>query len=197
MVEAPDLRDPNDVAVSGWHDRTRNRRVFVQRQVGAGPFIVRTIEGHQSLHARFVEHDHVIETLAPSGSHKSLDEWILPRRPGSREHFLDSHRVCRGPQTVERVIAIVEQISRRPVPRKGLAQLLGRPRRRRMCGDRHVPYASPIVGQEHQDNKRRQVAVGTTKKSAATIWPMWFCRKVRQVCDGGWRRRIMYFATVA
>ena len=82
---------------------------------------------------------------------------ILPRRARGREHFLNPHRLRRGPQAVERVIAIVEQVARRLVPRKRLAQLLGRPRRRRMRGDRDVPDASPIVGEEHQDE---QEAVG-------------------------------------
>jgi hypothetical protein len=29
------------------------------------------------------------------------------------------------------------------------------------------------------------------------ISPIWFAKNVRHVCDGGCRRRIMYFATVA
>ncbi len=45
----------------------------------------------------------------------------------------------------------VDQIPRRLVPGKRFTQLLGRPRRRWMRGDRHVPDASPIVGEEHQD----------------------------------------------
>ncbi len=49
------------------------------------------------------------------------------------------------------MIAIVDQIARRLVPGKRFAQLLGRPRRRRMRGDCDVPDASPIVGEEHQD----------------------------------------------
>jgi hypothetical protein len=40
MVEAADLRDRHDVAITGPHDRTGNRRVFIQRQVSPGPFIV-------------------------------------------------------------------------------------------------------------------------------------------------------------
>jgi hypothetical protein len=93
----------------------------------------------------------MIETVATSRSNESFDEWILPGRAGRREHVLDAHCRRRGPQIVECVIAIVEQISRRLVPGKGLAKLLGRPRCRRMRGDRHVPDASPIVGEEHQD----------------------------------------------
>jgi hypothetical protein len=46
---------------------------------------------------------------------------------GCREHVLDPNRRRRGPQAVECVIAIVDQISKRLVPRKRLAQLLGRP----------------------------------------------------------------------
>ena len=48
------------------------------------------------------------------------------------------------------MVAIVEQISRRLVPRKRFAHLLRRPRRRRMRGDRHVPDAASIVGEQHQ-----------------------------------------------
>ena len=51
---------------------------------------------------------------------------------------------------LERVIAIVEQVSRRFVPRKDLAQLLGRPSGRRMRRDGDVSDASPIVGEEDQ-----------------------------------------------
>ena len=40
MMEATDVSDRHDVAIPGRRDRTRNRRVFVQRQVRAGPFVV-------------------------------------------------------------------------------------------------------------------------------------------------------------
>jgi hypothetical protein len=41
-----------------------------------------------------------------------------------------------------------------------------------MRGDRHVPCAAPIMGEEHQhEHQAESVTVGTTKKSAATIWP--------------------------
>ena len=62
-------RPPGSGAVARRRDGTRNRRVLVQRQMRAGPLVVRTIEVHQSLQARFVEYDHVIETFASSGTH--------------------------------------------------------------------------------------------------------------------------------
>ena len=45
-------------------------------------------------------------------------------------------------------------------------------------------------------NSSRNVTVGTTNRSAATIWLAWVVRKVRHVCDGGRGCRRMYFATV-
>jgi hypothetical protein len=69
----------------------------------------------------FVEHDDVIEALATSGTNKSLDERILPRRPRGREYFFDPHRLRRRSETVERMIAIVKQVTRRLVPRERLA----------------------------------------------------------------------------
>jgi hypothetical protein len=41
-----------------------------------------------------------------------------------------------------------------------------------MVGDGDVHDASALVRDEHQDEQRRHVAVGTTKKSAATTFPM-------------------------
>ena len=61
--------------------------------------------------------------------------------------------LCGGLEVVECMVAIVDQISRRFVPWKRLAQLLGRPGRRRLRGDRDVPDASPIVGEEYQDEQ--------------------------------------------
>jgi hypothetical protein len=43
---------------------------------------------------------------------------------GRREHLLDAHRRRRGRQAVERVIVIVEQISRRFIPRKNRADVI-------------------------------------------------------------------------
>src|SRR5262245_31547156 len=42
-------------------------------------------------------------------------------------------------------------------------------------------------------NRHSNVTVGTTQRSIAAIASAWLRRKVRQVCDGGPRRRIMYF----
>src|SRR5258708_36299367 len=45
-------------------------------------------------------------------------------------------------------------------------------------------------------NSTRHDAVGTVNKSIDARESQWLARKVRQVCDGGLRRRRMYLATV-
>ena len=46
-------------------------------------------------------------------------------------------------------------------------------------------------------NKTLNSTVGTVKKSTETRLPTWLSRNVRQVCDGGVRRRTRYLETVA
>jgi hypothetical protein len=70
------------------------------------------------------------------------------------------------------MITIANEISRDFVPRKRLAELLGGPRRRGMGGDRHVHDTATLV--RHDDQHEEEAiggGVGTTKKSAAVIWP--------------------------
>ena len=96
-----------------------------------------------------------------------------------------------GPQAVERVIAIVNQVSRGLVPRKRLAQLMSRPRRRGMRGDCHVPDASTIVGKEYQDEQEaigpqqeRPFSVGTTLAEMAFWRETGRCRHPRRRREG-------------
>ena len=67
-MKAADLRDRHDATIVGHGDRTRDRRVLVQRQVRARVFIVGAIEKHEPPQAGRAEHDDVIKTLATYGS---------------------------------------------------------------------------------------------------------------------------------
>ena len=121
VVKTADFRNRDDVAPAGRHDWTGNRRVLVQSQMSPGFFVIRTIQRHQLPHTRFVERDHVIEAFAPRRTNKSLDERILPWCVRRRHDLLNTHHFGGGAESVERVIAIMEQIPRRFVPRKGFA----------------------------------------------------------------------------
>jgi hypothetical protein len=118
--------------------------------------------------ATFVRDDDVIETLATNGPDQPLRIGILPGRMPSRHHFIDAdrrRRPCR-----ERGIAIADQIARGVVPRKRFTELLAvdaavRRSVTATCTMRRRSWASIT-----NSNSSRQVAVGTTKKSAAAIW---------------------------
>jgi hypothetical protein len=49
VMEAADLWDRHDVAITRRADRTRNRRVFVERQVSSRPFVISAIDLHHPL----------------------------------------------------------------------------------------------------------------------------------------------------
>jgi hypothetical protein len=70
------------------------------------------------------------------------------------------------------VVTIANEIARDLVRWERLAELLGGPRRRWMVGDGHVYDAATLMAQNDHTNRSRYVAVGTTKKSAAVIWPI-------------------------
>jgi hypothetical protein len=74
--------------------------------------------------------------------------------------------------------------------------LLGCPLRRGMAGDCVVYGSAAFMDKDYETNSNRNVAVGMTKKLAATSSPMCFVKNVRQVCDGGFRCLNMYLATV-
>jgi hypothetical protein len=54
-----------------------------------------------------------------------------------------------------------------------------------------------VCSAPEKTKRTRNLAVGTVKKSTETMSCAWFFRNVRQVCDGGFRRRGMYFETAA
>jgi hypothetical protein len=68
---------------------------------------------------------------------------------------------------------------------RALRSCWGRPCGRGMVGDDDVDDPSPVVRGMTSTNKQPVVTVGTTKKSAAMIWPTWLARNVRHGGDGG------------
>ena len=52
-----------------------------------------------------------------------------------------------------------------------------------------------VMGQDHEN--KQQAKAHRCHHQDETNCLTWFSRKVRQVCEGGFRCRTMYFATVA
>ena len=95
----------------------------------------------------------MIETLSSNGPDEPLDMGILPGLPWCRQDFAHAHRRCR--QSVEGMVAVVEEESRTRVPRERFAQLLRDPRRAWITGDGDVHDASAIVRQNDQHEQER------------------------------------------
>ena len=121
VMEAADLRDRHDGTGARRGDRTGDRRVFVQREVSAGLFVITAVEIRQPLKSRRAEHDDMIETFASRRSDEAFDECILPWGTRGRQDVLNPQCRRRVRPSVERVIAIPDNISRRLVPRERFA----------------------------------------------------------------------------
>ena len=98
-----------------------------------------------------MEHDHMVQALAPKGTNHSLYIRSLPRRSRCGQNFVDAH-VCDLPLEFlpEDGAAIAQQVARDLLKRKRLPQLLPGPLRRWMGGHIEMENA-PTVMSQHQN----------------------------------------------
>ena len=95
-----------------------------------------------------MEHDHMIEALAPNGANHSLHIGSLPRGARRRQHFVDAHVSHLSSECIaEDRIAVPQQITRELVKGKGFPQLLSRPLGGRMGGHIKVKNTTTVMGQ--------------------------------------------------
>ena len=91
MVKTTDFGNGNDRSEFRLLHRSSFRGVFCQREVRPAVVIIRDKRLHMLVQESFVEHDHVIQTLAAYRADDALDVRSLPWRTGRRKHFLDAH----------------------------------------------------------------------------------------------------------
>jgi hypothetical protein len=73
----------------------------------------------------FVEHNHVVQALAPDGPDHPFNIGTLPGLAKCRKYLLDAHRLHLVSKILPRdLIAIPQHIAWRGLPRKRFAQLL-------------------------------------------------------------------------
>src|ERR1017187_7074328 len=101
-----------------------------------------------------MEHDHMVETLAPSGSNHPLHICALPWRTRRRQHFFYRHvsHLFSEVLTEDR-IAVPQQVARELVKGKCVPQLLSSPLGGRVAGHIEVNNAATIVGQNQEHVK--------------------------------------------
>jgi hypothetical protein len=80
MVQAAKQRQFDNPALVWRFGGARLRAILIQRSVRAMPVMIVDVIRQELEQVPRVEHDYVIQTLAPDGSDQALDKWILPGR---------------------------------------------------------------------------------------------------------------------
>src|SRR2546422_2391306 len=65
--------------------------IFVEREMGSRPVIVREVAGEEAAQAPLAKDEDMVQTLAPDRADEPLRERVLPRAMGRCEHFTDTH----------------------------------------------------------------------------------------------------------
>ena len=78
VVESADLRKRNDLAMRGWLDGTRLRRVFGESQVRTRAVVVAEVIVKTTTQVSLVEDDDVVEEFASDGADHALGKGVLP-----------------------------------------------------------------------------------------------------------------------
>jgi hypothetical protein len=96
----------------------------------------------------------MVKTLAPDRADEPLREGVLPRAVGRGQDFTDPHALDSVAKCLPvDAVAIAEEIGRGGRVRKGVDELLGRPRGGRMLGHVDVEDAAPVVGEHDEDEE--------------------------------------------
>ena len=133
------------------------------------------VVAEEALEMPLVEHDDVVEALAPDRADHPFDERILPGRSRGGANLRQAQGGDGAPAgDIEDGVPVMQRESRRHMPRERFAELLPRPRRRGMRRDVDVQDPLTIRARTTKTNNTRQVIVGTVKKSTATSAPTWF-----------------------
>src|SRR5581483_4023133 len=145
----------------------------------------------------FIEDNQVIQTLAPHGPDHTFHVRSLPRRARCRQYRFDTHISYLLIETMaEDLVPIPQQIARRCVPWERFPKLLGSPFGGRVGRHTEVQDAAAVVSQYQEQVENLEADRWHRKKSTETMVLMWFSKKVRQVCEGGFRLRNIYLATL-
>ena len=148
MMETADLWPRDDR--SRCHDWPRQRRVFVQGQVGARLVIVGDVRRQDATQSRLAQDDDVVEAFSAEGSDHAFGAGVLPGRPAGRDHIGDVHAIECAAQLGERSVPVVNQETGRRFLWKRFSELLGGPGGGGMRGDGDVREAPTIMGEDDE-----------------------------------------------
>ena len=149
MMQPADNRHLNHPADLRRLNLSRRRRVLTEREMRAAIVIVIDVRSQDTPQRSLVEDDHMVQALTANGTDQSLRVRILPWAPRRGLDCLDAHRCHAVPEgfSIDSV-PIAQQEPGSGVPGKRLPNLLRRPLRRRMGGDRKYARIAKRVGGE-------------------------------------------------
>jgi hypothetical protein len=152
-MQATNFRNREDRAVRWRLDIPSIGSIFLEREVSAGPVILREVRREDSSKVTLAENDDVVQALAANRADKSLREGILPRTLRGGENFSDADALHPLPEgvTVD-CIAVAEEVGRRGIVWEGVDDLLSGPAGGRMLGDIEMDDPSAMVS-EHDENE--------------------------------------------
>lgn len=130
MMETAEPWEREDPAARAWAFRhlAASRSLLAEAKMGPVFLVIADELIHEALQMPFMESDHVVEKIAPAGTHPAFGHAVLPRTAEAAALGLDAEALDRGYNfRVEIRAAIEDQIARRGIIRKCLAQLLDDP----------------------------------------------------------------------
>jgi len=141
-MKASHLGKLNNLSEFWRLDSSGSRSILGQRQVSSGLYVVIKVALEDLSQMALSQHDHVIQTFAPDGTHKSFCEGILPRTLRRDHYFLDPQPSDPN-STIVAVdsVGVSDQVAWNGVLQKGLDYLLPGPGYSRIL--RHVELNQP------------------------------------------------------
>src|SRR5262245_12771816 len=128
MMQVTDFGNRDDRTERWLVDQPSVGCILVEREMSAGPVIVREVRGEDASQVPLAENDDMVQALAPHRTDEALRKGIRPRATRGGEEFLDPHTLYALPKRVPvDAVTIVQQIGGCGVVREGVHDLLGGP----------------------------------------------------------------------
>ena len=120
--------------------------------------IIIEVAREKAFEMAFVQHDDMVQTVAPDAAYQPFRERILPRTAWCGDDLFDPETIDAAPKLCAvDAIAITEQIARGLIPGERLDDLLRGPLFGGMLGDVKVHYPAPIMGKDHEHKEHPEI----------------------------------------
>src|SRR3981189_1573208 len=136
---------------TGSLNRTRDRRILLQRPMRSNAVVIGRIVFQNSAQMFLAQDNDVVQTLAPERSDQPFGKAILPRRSWCDRLVPNAHGAQSAcDDAAIDPVAIADEVVRSFIPRKCLRYLACNPFRRRICCDVDPDEVSAAVSDDDE-----------------------------------------------